>query len=135
MQLSLLIGASLVALVEGAPGAQLQQHEARATASGSASYNPPIPTNIKPNACAQVSKLSRAFARTAAAEATPTVPAGKLNGILNTIYVLSLNAAIAYECINSVPFEIGPAVELMDSIRPYINWQTTLQYVKEPPAE
>lgn len=42
---------------------------------------------------------------------------------------------LAYECINSVPFESGAAVELMDSIRPYLDWQTTLQYVKDPPGE
>lgn len=26
-------------------------------------------------------------------------------------------------------------VALMDSIRPYINWQTTIEYLKDPPAE
>ena len=26
-------------------------------------------------------------------------------------------------------------VELLDSIRPYLNWQTTIEYLKDPPAE
>jgi hypothetical protein len=26
-------------------------------------------------------------------------------------------------------------VELMDSIRPYLDWQTTIEYLKDPPAE
>ncbi len=28
-----------------------------------------------------------------------------------------------------------PAVALMDSIRPYLNWQTTIEYLKNPPTE
>lgn len=30
---------------------------------------------------------------------------------------------------------IGSAVALLDSIRPYLNWQTTVEYLKDPPAE
>ncbi|KAK3074426.1 hypothetical protein LTR53_003157 [Teratosphaeriaceae sp. CCFEE 6253] len=38
-------------------------------------------------------------------------------------------------CINSVPFNQSAAVALLDSIRPYLNWQTTIEYIKDPPAE
>lgn len=51
-------------------------------------------------------------------EAVPTVP-----------------AALAYECINSVPFNQSAAVDLLDSIRPYLEWQTNLQWIKDPPVE
>jgi hypothetical protein len=27
------------------------------------------------------------------------------------------------------------SVELLDAIRPYLDWQTTISYIKEPPAE
>lgn len=41
---------------------------------------------------------------------------------------------MAYECINSVPFNQSAAVALLDSIRPYLTWQTTFEYLKDPPA-
>lgn len=44
-------------------------------------------------------------------------------------------AQLAYECINSVPFNSSAAVAYLDSIRPYIDWQTTIEYLKDPPAE
>ena len=66
-----------------------------------------------------MSRLVKSFSKTNNDPvATPTVPAD-----------------IAYECINSVPFKSAPAVELMDSIRPYLDWQTTTQYIEDPPAE
>ena len=42
---------------------------------------------------------------------------------------------MAYECINSVPFNQSAAAALLESIRPYIDWQTTIEYLKDPPAE
>lgn len=36
---------------------------------------------------------------------------------------------LAWEADRSIP------VALMDSIRPYINWQTTIEYLKDPPIE
>lgn len=44
-------------------------------------------------------------------------------------------AGVAYQCINSVPFNSSAAVELMDSMRPYIDWQTTTTWLADPPAE
>lgn len=69
--------------------------------------------------CATVSELVASFtAANSDPSATPTVPAG-----------------VAYECINSVPFNSSAAVELLDSMRPYIDWQTTTSWLKDPPAE
>ena len=62
-------------------------------------------------ACASVSELAASFT-SAYPSATPTIP-----------------AELAYECINSVPFNQSAAVAFLDSIRPYLNWQTTIQYV------
>ncbi|KAK4987459.1 hypothetical protein LTR50_004591 [Elasticomyces elasticus] len=68
-------------------------------------------------ACASVSELIASFT-SASPSARPTVP-----------------AEIAYECINSVPFNASAAYSLMESLRPYINWQTTIEYLKDPPIE
>lgn len=69
------------------------------------------------SACASVSAL--AASQTAVApKATPTVP-----------------AALAYDCINSVPINQTAALDLIKTIRPYWEWQSTLAYLKDPPAE
>lgn len=74
----------------------------------------PYPTSVPaPNACASVAQLVAADPA-----ATPRVP-----------------AKIAYECITSVPFNSSATVELLDSLRPYLNWQTTIDYMRDPPAE
>jgi hypothetical protein len=64
-----------------------------------------------------VSALASSFTA-ASPKATPTVP-----------------AQLAYECINSVPFNKTAALAYMDSIRPYVDWQTSIEYLKDPPSE
>ncbi|KAF2856628.1 hypothetical protein T440DRAFT_549982 [Plenodomus tracheiphilus IPT5] len=63
--------------------------------------------------CAQVS--AAAATQTAA---VPTVP-----------------AQLAYECIQSVPFNQSAALALVDSMVPYIRWHSTTAWLKDPPAE
>lgn len=67
-------------------------------------------------ACASVAVLA-ASQTSVLPSATPTVPAD-----------------LAYECLNSIPFNQSAAVALLDSIDPYLNWQTTPEYLKDPPA-
>ncbi|KAK8248198.1 peptidase S41 family protein-like protein [Phyllosticta capitalensis] len=64
--------------------------------------------------CASVSSLVSGQS----AAASPTVPAG-----------------VAYECIKSVPINKTSALLLLQDIKPYINWQSTVAYLKDPPAE
>jgi hypothetical protein len=52
-----------------------------------------------------------------------------------TIVKENIPAGIAWECINSVPFNATSAKKLIAAIRPYINWQSTLAQLKNPPAE
>ena len=73
----------------------------------------PYPTTSSLGACASVSQLAAA-----ATVKTPIVP-----------------AKLAYDCITSVPFNSTAATELLDSIRPYLDWQSTVDYIREPPAE
>jgi hypothetical protein len=74
----------------------------------------PYPTSTTSlSACASVAQLVAADPA-----ATPIIP-----------------AKIAYDCITSVPFNSSAASELMDSIRPYLDWQSTVEYIRDPPAE
>lgn len=67
--------------------------------------------------CAQVSSAVAAQASTSP-RVTPQVP-----------------AQLAYDCITSVPLNADAALRLMESIRPYLRWQSTTAYLKDPPAE
>ena len=64
--------------------------------------------------CAQVS----ASVAAQSAAATPTVA-----------------AKVAYDCITSVPFNKTAALALLDSIVPYVRWQSTTAWLKDPPEE
>ncbi|TLD31914.1 peptidase S41 family protein [Venturia nashicola] len=46
-----------------------------------------------------------------------------------------LPAQLAYDCIQSVPLNTPNALELVKTIRPYLNWHSTTAYLKNPPAE
>ncbi|GAB7322783.1 hypothetical protein MBLNU13_g05354t1 [Cladosporium sp. NU13] len=82
--------------------------------NGTVSSAVPYPTSTTSlSACAKVAQLAIADPA-----ATPIVP-----------------AALAYECITSVPFNSSAASELLTSIRPYLNWQSTVDYIRDPPAE
>lgn len=44
-------------------------------------------------------------------------------------------AGLAFSCLDSVPFNATSGKALIAGIRPYINWQSTLTQLKNPPAE
>lgn len=44
-------------------------------------------------------------------------------------------AGLAWDCISSVPFNATSAKGLISAIRPYIEWQSTLDVLADPPAE
>ena len=49
--------------------------------------------------------------------ATPTVP-----------------AQVAYDCLQTVPNKAEPAKKLIDSLKAFVQWQSTLAWLKDPPA-
>ncbi|KAH8892211.1 hypothetical protein GQ53DRAFT_864062 [Thozetella sp. PMI_491] len=67
--------------------------------------------------CAQVSTLWAAQV-SASPLATPTVA-----------------ARLAYECLNSVPLGKDAAIELVDTMVPYLEWQSDTTYKADPPAD
>ncbi|KAI4723587.1 hypothetical protein E4T48_00085 [Aureobasidium sp. EXF-10727] len=44
-------------------------------------------------------------------------------------------AKLAYECLNSIPFNQSDALTLLASMRPYLEWQSTTALLKDPPKE
>jgi hypothetical protein len=44
-------------------------------------------------------------------------------------------AKLAYECLNSIPFNQSAAAALLESMRPFLEWQSTTSYVKDPPEK
>ena len=44
-------------------------------------------------------------------------------------------AKLAWDCLSAVPFNASSAKRLIRSIRPYIDWQSTLTELKNPPAD
>lgn len=67
-----------------------------------------------PSPCSIVSSIVNNDQSTA----TPTVP-----------------ARLAYDCIMSAPLNKTAAIELIEAMKPYIVWQSTQAYLKDPPAE
>ena len=48
---------------------------------------------------------------------------------------LTIPAQMAWDCINDVPFNASSGKRLLQALRPYIEWQSTLAELKNPPAE
>ena len=44
-------------------------------------------------------------------------------------------AELAWDCINSVPFNQSAALALVDGVVPYFRWQSNTVWLKDPPAE
>ncbi|KAI9831923.1 MAG: hypothetical protein M1819_004645 [Sarea resinae] len=45
----------------------------------------------------------------------------------------SVPAALAYDCLNSVPINVNRATQLVEGLYPYVQWQSTLSYLANPP--
>jgi hypothetical protein len=44
-------------------------------------------------------------------------------------------AELAWNCINSVPFNQSAALALVNGVVPYFRWQSNTAWLKDPPAE
>ncbi|KNG45576.1 peptidase s41 family protein [Stemphylium lycopersici] len=68
---------------------------------------------------------------------TTSAPCAKVSDYIyrSSPYALEVPAQMAWDCINDVPFNSSSAKRLISSLRPYINWQSTLETLKNPPAE
>jgi phosphotransferase system IIB component len=53
----------------------------------------------------------------------------------STVANAQVPAGLAFACISSVPFNASSGKNLVNAIRPYLDWQSTLEQLKNPPAE
>ncbi|KAF7503355.1 hypothetical protein GJ744_003961 [Endocarpon pusillum] len=74
------------------------------------------------------------LALVSAAITTPKAPCAEIGHLLLHENVTYVPAQLAYNCLSSVPLHVAEAKELHRSLRPYLKWQTTFPYVKDPPA-
>ncbi|KAH8903816.1 hypothetical protein BR93DRAFT_953106 [Coniochaeta sp. PMI_546] len=68
------------------------------------------------NACAQISPATASFL-VQSPSATP-----------------SIAATLAYACLQSVPNKPEPAAKLITSLKAFVQWQSTLAWLKDPPS-
>ncbi|KAG7040107.1 pyridine nucleotide-disulfide oxidoreductase family protein, partial [Colletotrichum scovillei] len=47
----------------------------------------------------------------------------------------TIDAKLAYDCITSVPLNKSGALKFVDELVPYLEWQSNLAFIKEPPPE
>ncbi|SZF00983.1 unnamed protein product [Blumeria hordei] len=47
----------------------------------------------------------------------------------------TVSAQLAFDCLNSVPLNKTAAIQLVDAIGPYLEWQSDLVWKKDPPAD
>jgi hypothetical protein len=46
-----------------------------------------------------------------------------------------VSADLAWNCLQSIPLNASAALDLVESIKPYVSFQSTLAFLKNPPAE
>lgn len=46
----------------------------------------------------------------------------------------SIPGELAYECLSSMPFDASRSAALIEDVKKYINWQTTVDVLRNPPS-
>jgi hypothetical protein len=90
------------------------------------------------------STISPTVLPTSTGTATPSAPESPCKSVRlalqpsqnsSTKSSFRIPAKLAYDCLNSIPFNQSAAAALMESMRPYLDWQSTTSYLKDPPKE
>lgn len=65
----------------------------------------------------------------------PSNPCAKISQFFanSSLVVPIIPAQWAYDCLNDVPLDLPSAGPWLESLRPYIRWQSTTAYLKNPP--
>jgi hypothetical protein len=82
--------------------------------------------------------LIRAVPLAPQGDATTTAPCAQVSQYMYedvSAVQAQIPAKMAWDCLNSVPFNASSAKSLIRDIRPYINWQSTITQLANPPAE
>ncbi|KAL1633608.1 hypothetical protein SLS56_002756 [Neofusicoccum ribis] len=110
-----LVASALAAVAAASPLNNLPRQDAPGVACPTASSLQPRQNITTGTPCSIVSSIVNNGGQ---ATSTPTVPAG-----------------LAYDCLKSATLNKTAAIELIDSMKPYLVWQSTQAYLKDPPAE
>jgi len=46
----------------------------------------------------------------------------------------TVSAQLAHNCLKSVPNKAGPATDMVNSLKAFVQWQSTLAWLKDPPS-
>lgn len=46
----------------------------------------------------------------------------------------TIDAQLGYDCLASVPLHAEQAKAFVEAVLPFVEWQTTIDYLKDPPA-
>ncbi|KAH8896236.1 hypothetical protein GQ53DRAFT_792162 [Thozetella sp. PMI_491] len=75
-------------------------------------------------------------------DATPTIPACAVVSsswasqiAANPTATPAVSAAIAHDCLNSIPLNTTAAILFVDGLIPYMEWQTDIAYKADPPKD
>ncbi|KAI1418045.1 hypothetical protein F5Y13DRAFT_199153 [Hypoxylon sp. FL1857] len=71
-----------------------------------------------------------AFARV---KATAPAPCARISRLHNANSSAFFPGSLAFECLQSVPNKPEPAQQLIQSLKAFVQWQTTLAWLKDPP--
>lgn len=69
------------------------------------------------------------------AAASAAIAAGTTPAPIGEQTAPKIPAKIAYECLNDIPLNTTAALALIDAMKPYLGWQSTTSYLKDPPAQ
>jgi hypothetical protein len=64
----------------------------------------------------------------------PRQPCAEVAELILQKNLTAIPAQLAYQCLSSVPLHVEEAKKLHRSLVPYLRWQTTLSYVRDPPV-
>ena len=62
-------------------------------------------------------------------------PCAQISHLYSQRNLTTIPAELAYDCLKSVPLHVAEAKQLHDSLVPYLKWQSTFSYVKDPPLD
>ncbi|OTB17174.1 hypothetical protein K445DRAFT_316670 [Daldinia sp. EC12] len=89
-------------------------------------------------ACRDTNTTTSATA-TATATASPTEPCAIVSASwaaqISATPTPTVEASIAYECLNSVPINKDAALKFINELEPYVEWQSDTAFKKNPPAD
>ncbi|KAI1772769.1 hypothetical protein F4818DRAFT_139009 [Hypoxylon cercidicola] len=104
---------SALALVSLASSSKLGRRDTNTTSTSTSATG--TTTGAATEACAIVSS---AWAKQITATPTPTI-----------------EASVAYDCLNSVPIDKDGALKFINEMEPYVEWQSDTAFKKNPPAD